>query len=198
MSISLIAGKRALVAQAPRRRESTLVYKAEGYFCSSQVIITRAPNNSTSPRSEAKRLHQPKPLQAEPCTCQSPKPSALLSAPPSTSSSTSTLHSKSQNFTFCPFPPAPLSRAGLFPVGSSTPCPDVPPQPGPGEATSTTPADPTKAGICSPVVVAPLLHLSGHGYLARNSRNPHVHPHPPSPAWQHLPAAVLPHHCNLQ
>lgn len=94
--------------QAPRRRESTPGYKAEGCFCSSQVTITRAPNNSVPPRSEAKWLHLPKPLQAEPWTCQPPKPSALISALPLISSSTFMPHLKPQHFTSCPFPPAPL------------------------------------------------------------------------------------------
>lgn len=145
MSIPLRAGKRSLAAQAPRRRESTLVYKAEGCFCSSQVTITCAPKSSASPRSEAKQLHLPKPLQAEPHSCQPPKSTARLSALPSTSSSISTPHLKSQHFTICPFPPAPLSHAGLFWVGSSTPCPDAPPQPGPVEAKSTTPATSNKS-----------------------------------------------------
>lgn len=122
------------------------------------------PQKLCAPKVIGKVATSAQPFQAEPRAFQPPKPSAQLSALPSTSSSTSILHLKPQDFTFCPFPPAPLSHAGR--VGSSTLCPDAQPRPGPREAKST-PADPTKAGICSPVVMASPPHLSGHGYLAR-------------------------------
>lgn len=65
---------------------------------------------------------------------------------PPVSSSTSIPRSKPQNFTFSPFPPAPLSRAHVFLVGSSTPCPHAIPQPGPTEANGAVPADPNESG----------------------------------------------------
>lgn len=119
------------------------------HFCSSQAIIRHAPNSSAQPRAEAERLllHQPKPLQAEPHTCKPPKtPASLPGSSPPVSLSTSTRHSKPQNFTFCPFPPAPLSHACFSQVGSSTPCPHAKPQPGPAEANGTAPTDSNESG----------------------------------------------------
>ena len=80
MSTSLTTGKRSSGAQAQKKCESTFVNKAEGCFCSSQAIIRRVPNSSAPRGAEAEqpRLHQPKPLQAEPHTCKPPKTSASL------------------------------------------------------------------------------------------------------------------------
>ena len=141
------------------------------------------------------------PAQAPPSRAMHmPATQTLLPALPLISSNTSIPHLKPQHFTFCPFPPAPLSHTGLFQVGSSKLCPDAPSQRGPCEARNT-PKRSNKSrnllsGCCGFSSPAEWPWLPGKESAA-TPRSSLILPAQPE---QHLPAAVLPHHCtfNLQ
>ena len=196
MSTSLTTGKRSSGAQAQKKCESTFVNKAEGCFCSSQAIIRRVPNSSAPRGAEAEqpRLHQPKPLQAEPHTCKPPKTSASL---PGSSPQFPQAHPhRVQNLKISHFA---LSLQLLFPAPASS-------ELGLPHLTLTQNLSPVllkptaqrrrthmKVGTCSPVTMTPLPAsawqvLSGK----RNCRNPQVHLRPSHP--KQIPVQHLPGH----